>query len=407
MTPYDPLSYDPLSFVGREDIIKQIIADLLDPKAHARRRRSLMIEGPSGRGKTWLLSEVARRLSDPDGPYAQAGITTLYLVKEDFANLGTGDRRWHPIIAQICACLRHYPRLNGVLAWPLDLLPAAPDPQSIPPRPQATNPAYLAEATEQLRPFPASNLFPEIVNQIESTSTYCILIVDGIEETTPEDFKEFEATIVQPLFRSEKVRLLSSRRVDNPTHSWSHYFVRQQTHLLGALEPFEPDPYKQQIEKILEQLAPGPDVSLRSEEIVKTIVGSYQWGNPGINRALVKLAYADPTRINRQAIERLLLERLQAPRPEIGPAQEGYPTEEVYQWLKEIVAAFGDMAKQPGILRLDIGSRLQWSNNDTAKRLGYIQSIGAGVNERSGRFRIYPEFVELLRWQSDLNSDAQ
>src|SRR5262245_33841552 len=76
-------NYDGLMFVGREDIAEQIITLALDPKAFEQRRRSILIEGPSNRGKSWLLCRVCELL---DRQQPRQSIPCLISIADPFNN---------------------------------------------------------------------------------------------------------------------------------------------------------------------------------------------------------------------------------------------------------------------------------------------------------------------------------
>lgn len=397
MAQDDP--YDKQAFVGRSEIVEKIVAWLVSPDADRDRRRSVIVEGPAGRGKSWLLKHIYE-IFEPPVPAELARpdvVACLFRAGEDFSAQPDGDRRWHRIIARVCLAMRR--RLpNGTPGWLTDLIGSSSDELTL---------------AHDLAPYEATAIFPELVSQAEGAGLVVVLIVDSLEEIDEQTCADFETHVLVPLMRSRQMRLLTARRVDSRSHDWRKYTVRNQTKQeplppLDQEPPASDPPVIQQLERLImsrqQHTRPDiqPDAAIirgQREALIEQARPHYLWGNPGVNSCLTSKATDgfSPPRLQPADVEGCLRERLRGPRPAEG--KEIWSDDLVFATLATLVRTY-EAALETGVLRTNIAALLGMQVGETIELLAYLQELGIGLLNRDGSFQVHPEFVQLFAWLS-------
>lgn len=399
--------YSSSAFFGRDLITDMIVGYLTNPDADEQRTRSIMVEAPAGRGKTWLLYHIADRLHGagaPQEPGAHPPIVALLRADTDFKDVPQGDARWRAVIGKLVkAYLEH--RAGTAPRAPFNDLAADSDELTI-------------ETT--LARFSTSSILGALAEQIEDAQVQYILIVDGLEDSHFDICADFEINILSPFFRSKQVRVLASRRSGNPAVGWQHrHNVRIQTVPieLGGFDddetgrgvPDPPDdppplhPHEQQVDYLVQ--ASNGSLSQAAVEqwradLLRSGAKHYGWSNPGVNVCLVEQALKQGVKQIAAAHIRTCLDTKLRPASG-GPQQLGQGWSEHNRALRRLVQHLGSNGARP-IGRPEVAQLLGLEFAKTSELLSTLQNCGIGMSERSGTFKVHPEFVQLIGWLNQL-----
>jgi hypothetical protein len=229
--------FSPHLFVGRNLELEQLITWATDPTVT---RRLISIAAPPSYGKSWLLSEFKRRLS------ASPDHFVIHVLAEDL-NSRTAQTAWIRTILKdaqaVCAEMR---------------------------------PGKQDDTLE--------NMITHLLEDLcENCSPPCrpVLIVDDLDEPSPNQRGELEKYVLEQFWRKPCARLVVSFRDEFSLKN--HNLRRGETRLL--LEPFSEEESSQQLTKRPEVLLADFTTSL--DELHNMVI-PYAFNIPGLNTVLVK-----------------------------------------------------------------------------------------------------------------------
>lgn len=385
--------YDGNSFFGRDDVANAIIQHALDAQADTQHCRSLLIEGPANRGKSWLLCRVRERcqLTSPQAPQAQSHgqpanppqvtspVAVCLFTKDHAQSLDLYD-----LVARLWAAL--YPCVPALL-WPQSILDG--DEEEIKVR-------KLSDFFHQ-SPSDAARLIEVVIQELEGTRppAYLVVLVDGLDEFERGDLERFEREFLSPLFRSSRVRLIASRRSEVVTHTWKSYLVRLHTHL-RPLEAFPAIAAEQQVDNRF-QHAGSP---LRFATDLRPLFKFYEGQNPGANTFFVRCALSHRASGHRELVT---YDEIKACVLELSRSGQ-YTTpiaDQDFEWLNTIVKQFPEIGKM-GAPRHEFNPVLNGiSDKERNDWLGRLQERGIVVVELNGLCKVHEEFVALCQeWEA-------
>lgn len=367
MTQTEHQAYESAGFFGREDIVARIIDVLRDPQADQLRQRAVLVEGPAGRGKTWLLCRIHEQL--------QSDVAVCFFKGTDFAprHIEWSEQAIEELTRQLLARLLDVVHAYcPTLPWPRD---TAHD----------TDTERLAKIVQLLGQWQPQNLLQLISATIDADKLPILLIIlDGMEEIEAEILKIFEFKFVHELFRNPRVRLLASRRIKSITHQWKRPLIKQQKKDI-VLDMF--DSPEDQIAYLFQTKGATEAPSVEFKQQMTT----YTWFNPGANAQLVGCAMANNNLITHDCIRACLIELMQSVRdPSSITAIE-------FEYIYRMATQFADI-DTVGVARHLLNSVFDDVNDKKRDEfLGYLQSRGIGFFGESGSYILHSDFVQLFR----------
>lgn len=321
--------FTPGLFHGRKPEVQAILDSLRSATADKDRRRCIIIEGPSGQGKSWVLSMVDH-LASTD---RTLGLRTCLLTSKFLKARGVEPAKL------ICLVWR---TLHDLIPEPLS--PAAL--YGLPPD-ALTDELLAAHLTPDLNPTPLYRIQQAL--QQQEQPVYLTLIVDGMDELNPDLLGKLELEFISELFTVPQVRLLSARRIDSPNHMWRLSALRKQRmgfsdgdgpdvrSGIWQLGPLDPEAAILQIED--RRAASG--IALSADEL-RAQIDTYEWRSPGVNKALIEAIARDHDGVTASAIERGLREIMNDPQLEpIG--------DQNFERLKLLVRRYNSQMKAGGL----------------------------------------------------------
>jgi hypothetical protein len=374
-----PYHYDSAGFVGREDIVTYIIDMLYGYRDNPLKSRGFLVDGPSKRGKTWLMRRIEESLHS-DGKALKV-VVCLFEGRDFTGAQSLSEDLTCDLLSRLFIVAHNHIS---------ELLPLF----------GITDEDTLEERYEKIRSkyqyFGTARLLAEIRSNIKEPTLF-IIIVDGIDEIHVDVLSSFEKEFIVPLFRNNQVRLLASRRIDSLEHRWREHVVRIRLSEPFILEQFVQKEYQPQIEQLITQ----KDLNISFEDLCNQMKGFYSWGNPGANAFIVeKMAYNDnnkqmntdqTTLISKEDIRDCLIYLMSSPR---DPTMiDDLSFERVGQMIMRFpkIAAVG----APRHLLNDLFGGVTDQARDAFLR--QLQDRGIGYFDTSGNYIIHADFVELFR----------
>jgi hypothetical protein len=363
--------YDRRIFVGREELIQEIIEQALGPQANIQQYRSQLIEGPARRGKTWLLYRVGEILVE------QSPAIVCFFSKNDahYPNLNH-----YFLAAKLWLSLRNYVPSH---LWPTSFSNQAPEAQQL---------QELHDFLQHTQPDPTRCL-ETFVSLLEQTDEiiYLIVLVDALDSFERQQLELFELRFLAQLFNSSKVRLIATRRSEVITHSWKSYQLRLHTHR-KSLRPFNSAEAIQQFNHLLNIARLSLDFSTDLQPLFRYYSGQ----NPGANTFFIKKVRQnylneDTILISADDIKDCILELSRSGRHSAAISATDL------DWLTTVVHNFPSIGStsvpHPGFSKYLTGTSDKVRND----WLGRLQDRGIVVMEINGLVRVHEEFVALCQ----------
>lgn len=372
-------------FVGREDVVDTVIRRAIGPPPQ---NRSLLIEGPANRGKSWLLRRTDEKLRDrtalaaivPDCPTLAPCLFIRDDAQQPFDPLRLIARIWwalSPFVAN--------------LPLPGDLAGSTDDTTAI---------THITTHFSQNAAEPQSLL--AITTQVLDAlhgQLLLVLLVDGLDEFAQLD--QFERQFVEPLYRSAHVRVIASRRSQVYTAKWSTFALRPQR----KDEPISLDRLSiQAAEDQIQRHFHYKKSPLQFGDL-SPLVRHYAWQNPGANRMFADAAVANHTSgaarlITSQDVRVCVLELSKSSRFAEPIADHDF------DWLTAVVRAFpqiggGEVPTHHlnDVLRATVGRPV--GDYERNEWLGRLQERGIVVRSHNGQCRVHEEFAALCQeWEA-------
>jgi hypothetical protein len=385
MEPHDA---DP--FVGRDGLSDRLLSMVLDPNADDIYQRSIVIEGPPGRGKTWLLDHLSKLLAQQQ----PQPIVCRIKVARDFV-----DAPWKRLAARICLDAAALVGA-GALVAPLDRLDGVDDEVSAEP---------LFEQSL------LGNILDQLAEQVKQhdPGRLIVLLIDGLEEHDADLLRRFEYEFLETLFRHPHVRVVATRRVDSQSHRWKSGSLRSQT-VAEPLDGFDAEEERQALaarqqmrNRVKRKAASGVSVDAVTDQLLGLFPsGIYAWGNPRANRLLADAVLSrSPLTLAAADVEACLRELLRPPRT-FSAAEPAYGEDQVFQALCAIVAAYPTTASV-GVARFKLSALLQINDREREQFLAYLQHCGIGYFKMNSAFVIHRELVQLCTLLAHLEHGAR
>lgn len=385
-----PEAAPPLSLTGeqrgREDVIEALLHFVTGPES-GDTYRSLVIEGPAGRGKTWVLRRLQERLR------WEQGVGVCYF---DQANLTPLDL--HRLIARVLLALRTRDvpiplsraalRLSGELVE----MAAGGDGSEREGREWEAE-ARLADLLRQ-EGRSAVELLEAIglaLDRLRPTQRL-VLIIDGFEEI--DDLTDVERKFFEPLARSPAVSLIASS-LTRSLSRWKSFQLRTITRPERLeLPELDSDIATAQINQLFREH--GSPITYN--DLIR-FTSYYRWQNPEVNRllalsALRKRETARASLITADDFRDVLLELSRSLR-----FAKGLPRQDL-DWLIA-VASTAPNALREAITVHTLSSLLSQAAGRTvnSKELNewrnHLLECGIARMLKSGDTLIHTEFVEL------------
>jgi len=358
-------------FIGRNPLVADLVATLIDPAADQQRKRSVILSAPAKRGKTWTLRRVEEVL------YSHGNIAPCFYTGDDFQNQSAPA---FPILSfdLLCPLWKKVHQLVPNLPWPKTILP------------QDTTEEQHQKLLAYLRGFPLAHLLEAIHTRTNNDhpDLLIVLILDGMDEIATDILHAFEREFVAPLFRHKRVRLLASRRIVNPSQSWSEFRPKLQTRHQD-LEGF--DSSREQIKRLLK----NHGVSTNCAHFQAQMKTKYSWSNPGANHFLVRCASRHGGILEKACIEGCIRCLIQASRP-LDPARLSLSDDDVILYIGLMVKQFSAIEKL-GAARPDLNAIFGGVSDDQRDEfLNHFQERGIGYLGDQNNFIIHSDFVELF-----------
>jgi len=373
--------YDSASFVGRNDIVDEVIRRALTTPALI---RSLLIEGPANRGKSWVLCRTHEKLIDPA---AVASIipnsppVAICLYSSDDA------RPFEPLrlVASVWWALHPY---FPSLFWPTGL-------------PDTTIKDTAIQALHSFfrqNNFDAQSLLSVATQDLDTASPpiLLVLLVDGLDEFDQLD--AFERQFVEPLFRSPNVRVVASRRSHVHTARWTTFSLRPKKDGSINLDRLNAHDAEDQITRHF-----GRCGSPLTYAELNASIKHYAWQNPGANRRFADCA------IEKQVTQRLItsdnvrscLLQLSTSGRFSNPISDND-----FDWLTAVVKHFpsiGSSEVPAHALNAVLEATAQRPVGDFERNewLGRLQDRAIVMRRNSGQCLVHDEFAALCQeWEA-------
>jgi hypothetical protein len=395
MDTHLPYDYDSDDFVGREDIVQDIIEMLCGSRENIR-SRSFLVDGPAKRGKTWLMRRVEEKLRN--GTIAvvnnvpQSNHPTQTAVCFFEGRIFANERSYSEELK--CKLLSH---LWIIAHDHISDLPTLFD--------LAQEDTY-EQKCEKIRlrffKFEISSLLTEIKTHIKEPILF-IIIVDGMNEIDVGVLRLFEREFIAPLFRNTQIRLLASRRIDSIEHKWREPIIRLQLDRPLTLEWFNDTECQKQIEHLLAQKSS----ILSPDDLRQQMKTPYSWGNPGANAFLVERAIQNSNRQQDADRATALVSHIILISDDdirdclkylMSSLRDPAPIDSVsFERVGRMIADFPEIATK-GAPRHRL-NQILGGISDSARDefLGRLQDRGVGAFGTSGNYIIHADFVELFR----------
>jgi hypothetical protein len=355
-------------FVDRSAISRDLMSQLLETSPGPGFRRSIIVEGAGGLGKSWLLEHLKSNFEENATKDLQNTVLVL-LIKSS---------RFKGIVDQ-----------GGVNKLALE---------------------FLNELLNQL----GTSLNVEKINSSEDfvrdfitllinrrPQPYLIMLFDGMEEVVDQTLEgsnfdvlyAFEKNFLAPLLKYPRSRLLASRRTKSTAY-WKTFIIKPLTKV-QKLPPLDIEtldnnvilPADQQFEKLAE---------LRSDkkgggfDELRTLVPYYTWRNPGINTRLID-AYLSEGRITYETLQNIIDTLLASP---TGVPLDSSDRSKLFKLIMTLGTKIDGESFRLSDLNEILGFTLDNIERNTFVRR--LQEYGIGTLEKY-RFTIVPEIVQLIR----------
>lgn len=391
--------HDPRLYVERQPVTNDLITHLLKQITDARYKRSLILEGSSGSGKSWLVGDISRRCtSNLQDQHVRSivnnnGLIVFCVNRDDIRPNPTQpfnqpEELFLPVVNTLLTIVQQqYPAL------------ASQFPASIQ--------KWVDIQSDLTSMITALNTLPAV--------PYILILFDGMEEVLEDSHRmaayyqnaslqqntllyRFEKICLLPLFKYENVRLLATRRADVDAQ-WRTFTVKQRTHVwslpdFSTADPIQPTgngPVLEQFaRKVVER---GLRLSITeiqdSLSALQAQLPNYGWENAGANDCLMD-AWLQQGQISKAVLDTCIDALLNSPTGNQLP-----------QKIKEQL--FGLIQHKPrlhkGASRSQIELFLQPSNVSPTDFVSEIQSRGIGFFDQI-QFKIYPHIIALIQeWQ--------
>lgn len=376
--------FDNDGFFGRDQFIVRIIDTLTGSGATAS-YRSILVEGPSQRGKTWLLQKIAHQLEvnlpcevivclfeGRTFPKERA-IPAVLTSAGSFSDGELANRLFSQLWTVVYRCC-------GTLPWPTGL--------------DQSDPELWGKIQQFLKQYTPSKLIEELHEKIDQANIPILLIIlDGMDEVEEQLLKVFEREFMAVLFRNPRVRLLASRRVDSINHRWRTPIIRLQNKFekLERYDGPEEQPANPQAKQIKHLLSTS---SLTFKNLQRQMVSAYPWASPGANAFLVRRARAHGGVITDKDIRDCLQYLMRSSR-DPNPT-DNQIDDQTFDYIARMIKDFPDIDTQ-GAPRYEINDVLGgMSDKERDAFLGRLQDRGIGNFGNSGNYFIHTDFVELF-----------
>lgn len=386
--------YDRDSFVGRDDLAEQIVRRICTAPPQ---KRSLLIEGPANRGKSWLLCRANEKLVDHQSLTALIPgcprVATLLFDKKDETREAQSpfDPLW------LVACL--WWELRDL--WgPLQLF----QPNGLATGgARAAGRGHLHAVFRQLGA-DAQSLLLQVTKALASANGQYLLalLADGLDELS--FLSEIERQFVEPLSRSPYVRIVASRRTQVPAARWMTFSVRPQ----GREEETTISVERLSVEDAEEQLNRyfmREGAALRFADLA-ALFQHYRWQNPGANRrfaddAIVNQRGGAPRLVTEENVRACLLQLSRSHRYDAPISDEDFAG------LLAVVASFPAIgtsevpAHDLNAVLAAAAGRASLGDKERNEWLGRLQDRGIVVRRKNGQCLVHEEFAALCQeWEA-------
>lgn len=375
--------YDSSSFVGRDDLVEEVIRRAFGVPPQS---RSVLIEGPANRGKSWLLCRTHEKLNDPllYSPIISScpPIATFLFTAED-------GLPFDPLWLVACIWWALHPHLPS-LFWPTNLTGGADKTSAI----RLLHDFFTRDGSD------GQTLIFQIKGALDAAASPVLLalLVDGLDEF--EQLDPFERQFVEPLFRSPQVRVIATRRSQVLTAHWGTFSLRpQKKDEPISLARLSAKDAEDQINKQFRRK--GSPLSFAD---LTPLFNHYAWQNPGANARFVDCAitnHASGARrlIMRDDIRTCLLELSKS-----GRFAEAI-LESDLDWLGAVVRQFpsiGSSEVPTYALNVALAAAAGRPVGDLERNawIGRLQDRAIVVRRTNGQCLVHEEFAALCQeWE--------